>query len=195
MGQGQYNSGPGLALLAPVADRNHKPDMQEWHEFEWDKAPRMPRGPHKKLKLYADINVPQPLVQELRSAGLVVHSARGKGSSRRPDQNIYQEARDQGLVLLTMDRDFWDDRKHPLQTTSGIIFVDLPPDEPEKACDGLARFYALFAKYFPLDWWKGTKARVYGNGFVLRNHTWKGQISEDEFHLRESGKLFTRVLR
>src|SRR5438128_8918712 len=115
----------------------------EWREFEWDRAPRMPRGPHKKLKLYVDMNVPAPLVHELCSAGLVLHLARHEGSLGRPDQNVYQEARRRGLVLLTMDRDFWPDGEHPLRNTTGIIFVDVPPDEPEKACDGLARFYAL----------------------------------------------------
>ena len=170
-------------------------ERAEWREFERDKTPYMPPGPHKKLKLYVDMNVPEPLINELRSAGLVLHLARQKGSAGRPDQNIYQEARQRGLVLLTMDRDFWRDREHPLRTTAGIIFVDVSPDQPEKACDGLARFYALFAKYYPLDWWKGTKARVYEHGFVVRNHTWQGRISEDEFRLTESGKLLTRVLR
>jgi len=155
----------------------------------------MPAGPHKKIKLYADINVPEPLLQELRSAGLVVRSARIQGSQSRPDENIYQEARKLGLVLLTMDGDFWQDRDHPLQTTAGIVFVDVSPDEPEKACDGLARFYVLFAKYYPLDWWKGTKARIYERGFVIRTRIWKGDIAEDQFELDESDKLWTRSLR
>jgi predicted nuclease of predicted toxin-antitoxin system len=167
----------------------------EWQEFDWKAAPCMPRGPHKRIKLYVDINVPEQVVKELRSAGLVLHLAREKGSVGRLDQNIYQEARQRGLVLLTMDRDFWNDRKHSLQTTAGIIFVDLPPSEPEKACDGFARFYALFAKYYPLDWWKGSKARVYEHGFVIRSHTWQGKVSEDEFQLTETGKLLTRVLK
>jgi len=167
----------------------------EWREFEWDKAPSMPPGPHKKLKLYVDINIPEPLVQELRSAGLTLHLARELGPASRPDASIYQEALQRGLVILTMDSDFWQDREHPLQTTAGIIFIDVPPDKPEKACDALARFYALFAKHYPLDWWKGTKARVYEYGFVLRIHTWEGRISEEEFQLKDSGKLLTRVLR
>lgn len=167
----------------------------EWREFEWDKAPSMPAGPHKKLKLYVDINIPEPLVQELRSAGLTLYMAREVGPASRPDESIYQEAFQRGLVILTMDRDFWKCREHPLQATAGIIFIDVPPDEPAKVCDALARFYALFAKYYPLDWWKGTKARVYEHGFVLRSQTWEGQISEEEFRLNESGKLLTRVLR
>jgi predicted nuclease of predicted toxin-antitoxin system len=166
-----------------------------WHEFDWNGAPRMPRGPHKKLKLYVDMNVPEPLIQELRSTGLTIHLARIRGSAGRPDQNIYQEARKRGLVLLTMDRDFWKDSEHPLQMTAGIIFVDISPDKYEKACDALARFYAMFAKHYPLDWWNGMKARIYEHGFVLRYHTWDGQVFEDEFRLSEDNKLLTRSLR
>ncbi len=178
-----------------VRSRKMAKTVPKWREFEWEKAPRTPPGPHKKLKLYVDINVPEPLVQELRSAGLTLQSARQYGTASRPDENIYQEARERGLVLLTMDSDFWQDRKHPLQTTAGIIFVDVSPDAPEKACDALARFYRSFAKYFPLDWWSGMKARLSEHGFILRFRTWDGQISEDEFRMLENGKLITRTLR
>lgn len=113
----------------------------------------MPRGRYKKLKLYADDGVPEPLIQELRGSRIVVHSARAVGSPSRPNQSIYQEARRLGMVLLTMDRDFWNDRLQPLRTSPEIIFVDTAPCELGKACDGLARFHALFADYWPLDWW------------------------------------------
>jgi predicted nuclease of predicted toxin-antitoxin system len=167
----------------------------EWHEFPWDSAPKMPPGPHKKLKLYADANIPRPIIKELVSAGLSVRSAFESGSASHSDEDIYQQAGRLHRVLLTMDRDFWDDRKHSLPKSLGVIFVDVSPDQPEKAIDGLARFYALFAKYYPLDWWRGTKARVSERGFVLRVHTWEGRISEEEFRLNDDGKLFTRTLR
>lgn len=94
-----------------------------------------------------------------------------------------------------MDRDFWNDRQHPLKKSPGIIFVDVPPDQQERAIDGLARFYGLFARYFPLDWWEEMKARVSEYGFVIRYHTREGQISEEEFRLADDGKLYTRRLR
>jgi hypothetical protein len=94
-----------------------------------------------------------------------------------------------------MDRDFWDDKKHPLQNSPGIIFLDLPPDQFGKAVDGLARFYFLFAKYYPLDWWDNMKARVSEYGFSIRMRTWEGKVSEEEYRLAESGKLLTRTIR
>ncbi len=169
----------------------------EWHEFLWDEVPKMPPGPHKKIKMYAERNFPRPVVEELRAAGLSVEYAAEEGVAYQghPDENIYQRAKKCGKVLVTMDGDFWNDRKHPVQKGPGIIFVDIPPDQPEKAIDGLARFYGLFAKYFSLDWWGEVKARVSERGFVIRMRTWEGKISEDAFRLRDNGKLFTRKVR
>ena len=167
----------------------------EWHEFPWAQAPEMPAGPHKKVKIYADVNIPRTLIDELRTAGLPIESAVEAGYSTHPDENICQQANKRRKVLLTMDRDFWNDRKHPPQKTRGIIFIDIPPDQPEKAIAGLARFYALFAKYYPLNSWEGTKARITEYGFVIKYRTREGRLSEDEFHLTDNGKLVTRRLR
>lgn len=167
----------------------------EWHEFASDQASEMLPGPHKKLKIYADANIPAAVIDELRTAGVPIASAVEIGRSTHPDENIYQQAKRRCKVLLTMDRDFWDDRKYPLQKGPGIIFVGIPPDQLGKAIDGLARFYALFAKYYPLDWWESTKARITEYGFVIKCYTWQGRISEDEFRLADDGKLPTRRLR
>ncbi|HDN67962.1 MAG TPA: hypothetical protein ENF86_03310 [Firmicutes bacterium] len=167
----------------------------EWHEFSEDEVPDMPPGPHKKLKIYADANIPRIVIEVLRATGIPTESAVETGLSTHPDENIYQQAKKRRRVLLTMDRDFWDDQKYPLQKGPGIIFVDIPPDQPEKAIAGLEIFWVLFAKYFPLDYWKGIKARITEYGFVIKCHTWEGRISEDEFRLMDDGKLLTRKLR
>jgi hypothetical protein len=96
---------------------------------------------------------------------------------------------------LTLDSDFWQDKNYPLQITRGVIFLDIPPDQVGRAVDGLARFYALFGKYYPLNWWGGTKARVYEHGFVLRIHTWERRVSGEEYRLHRSGHLMTRTIR
>ena len=165
----------------------------EWREFDSDAT--MPPGPHKKLRLYVDLSVPRIVVEELRSHGVVLHLASQKGASNRPDPSIYQEARQLGLVLLTMDRDFWRDSEHPLETTAGIVFLDVSPGDTAKASRAFVLFYLLFAKHYPLDRWKRMKARIYENGFVLRMRTWEGRITEDEFQLDDSGKVITRTLR
>jgi predicted nuclease of predicted toxin-antitoxin system len=174
---------------------NNKVDPHQWHEFPLKEAPDLPPGPHKKLKLLADANIPKPLIDELRFAGIVVTSVAEEGLSSHPDGNILQLSRKLGTVLLTMDRDFWDDRRHPLRKSPGVIFVDIPPDQIERAIEGLAKFHGIFAQRFPLDWWSEMKARVSEHGFILKNITWEGRISEEEFRLAKDGRLVTRVLR
>lgn len=99
----------------------------EWHEFPWDQAPEKPPGPHKKLKLYVDENVPIQLVDLLKKEGIPIVTAMENGKTSHPDQSIYQRARKTGRVLLTMDRDFWNDHKHPLEKGSGIIYMNVSP--------------------------------------------------------------------
>lgn len=172
-------------------------ELQEyqWHEFPRDQAPAMPRRPHKKLKLCADANVPKAVVDELRAVGLVVDSVTESDLGPHPDKHILQHARKLGRVILTMDRDFWDDRKHPLQKSPGIIFIDVAPDQVDKAIEGLAKFYALFAQAYPLDWWHETKARVTTNGFVIKSRSWEGNVFKEQFKLTDSGRLLTRKIR
>jgi len=168
-----------------------------WHEFRWQDVPEMPPGPHKKIKFYADANIPQPIINELRATGIVVKSAVEEGLATKPDQDIYQRAKKRGMVLPTMDGDFWDDNKYSLQIQKnpGVIFVDIPPGEIEKAIGGLARFYALFAKYYPLDYWTNIKVRVTEFGFTIKMRTWRGKIEQEEFRIDENGKLLTRKIR
>lgn len=167
----------------------------EWQEFPWGQAPVMPQGPHKKLKLYADANIPKPVIDELRAAGLVVDSVTEAGLGSHPDKNILQRAKKLNRVILTMDRDFWDDKKHPLQKSPGIIFIDVAPDQLDKAIEGLAKFYALFARAYPLDWWHETKARITVNSFVIKGLSDEGNVFEEEFKLMDDGKLFMRKIR
>jgi predicted nuclease of predicted toxin-antitoxin system len=170
-------------------------DEHSWHEFLPDNTVAMPPGPFKKIKLFADANIPQPLIDELRSAGLVVDCATDRHIATHPDKNIMKVVRKLGSILLTMDSDFWDDRQHPMQKTPGVIFVDLPPDQISRAIDALAKFYALFAKEFPLDWWSETKARITDKSFTIKMVAWDGQISEDEYRLTDDNKLYTRTIR
>ncbi len=172
-----------------------EPNEYEWHEFSWEEAPKMPPGPHKKLKLLADANIPKPLIDELRAAGVRVESVTEMGLGRHPDENVSQLSKRSKSILLTMDRDFWDDRQHPFQNCPEFIFVDVSPDRAELAVDGLARFYALFTKFYPLDWWREMKARIFERGFSVKMRTWAGKTAVDTFKLTDEGKLLTRTIR
>jgi predicted nuclease of predicted toxin-antitoxin system len=167
----------------------------QWHEFVPGPGDVLPPGPHKRAKFYADACVPREVVEELRGADLDLMWAVEDGLRRHPDGNIYGRVRKLNRVLVTMDRDFWDDREYPLHGGPGVIFVDHPPDQPARAIEALAISYALFIKHFPGDWWRGTKVRVTDRGFSVKGRTGDGKVSEDEFRLGEGNKLLRRCLR
>ena len=48
---------------------------------------------------------------------------------RAPDVEHYRRARDLGRTLITLDHDFSDDRRFPLDVSPGVI-VCSAPDEP-----------------------------------------------------------------
>jgi predicted nuclease of predicted toxin-antitoxin system len=64
------------------------------------------------------------LVEALRKRGIEVRTAQKLNIHRLSDEEILLEARNRGLVLITLDRDFWSDDRFPLQSAGRLIFVD-----------------------------------------------------------------------
>lgn len=145
----------------------------------------------KKLKLLADAQFPKPIIEELRSAKISVRSITEEGLLRHSDSDILQHANKAGYVLLTLDRDFWDDKKYPLQKIKGIIFIDEPHDRQDQILRALGLVYGCFAKSFSLDWWTGMKIRATLSEFIIKMRTWEGKVSKYAIRLR-SGRLFAK---
>ena len=82
-----------------------------------------------------------------------MNSALEEGLSNRDDPVILGVAKREGKVLLTLDADFWDDRKYPLHQVHGIIFVNVSTDDTNSILGSLGLVYGCFAERHPLDWW------------------------------------------
>jgi predicted nuclease of predicted toxin-antitoxin system len=78
----------------------------------------------KKLRLYADHNFPKGVVETLRGMGADVVTAEESGTARHPDENHVAAAKRLGRVLLTCDRDFLNERLHPLIHCPAIVVFD-----------------------------------------------------------------------
>jgi hypothetical protein len=89
-------------------------DQSEWFEIS-DKDCLETRFRGKKLQLMADAQFPGPVVAEIRAAKIAVEAVDSKVKAR-PDPDILSFTQKKGRVLLTLNRDFWDDRRYPLQT-------------------------------------------------------------------------------
>lgn len=86
---------------------------------------------------------------------------------------------------MTLDADFWDDRRHPLQAVQrGVIFVAEPPEEHDRILRAFGLVYGCFARSYPLDWWRHMKVRAVLGEFEIKMRTWEGRIARYRMKLR-----------
>jgi predicted nuclease of predicted toxin-antitoxin system len=167
-------------------------ESTDWFEIEealWLDSHSQP----KKLKLCADANVPREIIAELRRAGIPVVAASEEGLAKRSDEEILAWTKRIGRVLLTLDRDFWDDRKFPLRKSPGIIFIDVKSEKSDDILHAFGLLYGTFASSYSLDWWDEMKVRAKREGYVLRMRSREGRGVE--YAIKLVGKqLYAREL-
>lgn len=107
----------------------------------------------ERPRVYADANVPQGIVSFMRDTLKwdVVSVMDHPDLRRARDTEHYRLARQLRRTLITLDRDYLDDRRFPPQQGSGVLVIAAPDER------GLAQLLArldahLFAaKTLPLD--------------------------------------------
>jgi hypothetical protein len=145
----------------------------------------------KELKLLVDAQFPQAVFQEIRAAGIKIDQV-PSSHKRRDDADILALAEKQEKVLLTLDRDFWDDRKYPLHTLkTGIIYIAEPPAVHDRILRAFGLVYGCFAKSYPLDWWPQMKVRGVLGSFELKMRNWEGRTAGYQMTLK-GGCLLAR---
>ncbi len=77
------------------------------------------------MNIIANENVFEPIVEFLRSEGHNVTNIRGSSLSGASDDEIYELAIKDKLIILTMDRDFSRIVRFPPERCGGIIVVKL----------------------------------------------------------------------
>jgi predicted nuclease of predicted toxin-antitoxin system len=142
-----------------------------------------------KWRLYADNDVEREIVDHLRASGMDVLWISEDPRLRRQtdDEFHYEKARQLRRYLLTRDQDFWDDHKHPLAASPGVLI--------------LAATALDVAKYLPILIQKlmdannplsepirldGMKVRMASEGFAIKgiDHDTQ-QVSVDSFLWKE----------
>ena len=99
-------------------------------------------------RIYADANVPAGLVTFMRTRlhWDVFHVIDDPDLRRAPDTKHYELARQLRRTLVTLDRDYLDDRRFPPSVTSGVLVIDAPNER--ELSELLKR---LDEAYFALD--------------------------------------------
>ena len=81
-------------------------------------------------RIYADANVPAGLVAHMRARLQwdVLYVLEEAGLRRAPDVKHYQLAQQLRRTLVTMDRDYLDDRRFPPAETCGVLVINAPDE-------------------------------------------------------------------
>ena len=89
-------------------------------------ADRLTPGP----RIYADANVPAGLVSYMRHSlhWDVLFVLEDEKLRRAPDLAHYRLAQQLRRTLVTMDRDYLDDRRFPPAETSGVLVIQAPDE-------------------------------------------------------------------
>ena len=77
------------------------------------------------MKIIANENVFEPIIDFLRAEGHEVVSVRGSSLAGAPDDEIYKTAVENGYVIVTMDKDFTRTLRFPPDRCGGIIVAKL----------------------------------------------------------------------
>jgi hypothetical protein len=92
-------------------------------------------GPHAERlaarpRIYADANVPAGLVahMRLRLQWDVLFVLEDDELRRAPDVRHYQLAQQLRRTLVTLDRDYLDDRRFPVDESGGVLVINAPDE-------------------------------------------------------------------
>lgn len=136
-----------------------------------------------------DENVQTNVVRAIRTYGMRVDTVRELGYRRRSDQEVLALAWKRKQMLVTYDRDFWDDERFPFGSCAGILQL---PDIGKN----LNFFWLILTGPIRLfsrghDLWFNTKIRV-GEGGRITVKTWErdpGKIVTSRYWMQPRGKL------
>jgi hypothetical protein len=81
-------------------------------------------------RIYADANVPAGLVSYMRTTldWDVLFVIEDEDLRRAPDVKHYRLAQQLQRTLITMDRDYLDDRRFPPQESGGVLVIQAPDE-------------------------------------------------------------------
>jgi predicted nuclease of predicted toxin-antitoxin system len=124
-----------------------------------------------KWRFYADNNVEKEIIEFLRDSNMdILWVAEEDDLHKQQDDSFhYQKARNLGRYLLTYDMDFWNDRKHPLKTSPGVVILATRDISFTKYLPVLLR--KLLRDYNPLTeplYLDGIKIKLSEDGIVIK---------------------------
>ena len=155
---------------------------------------RDPKTIPKKPKFLADANIPLEIVNEIKSSKISIISVHEMGVGNLEDEEILKLAKRKNKILLTMDKDFWNEQKFPINKFGGLIFLDINPSNINKALNAFYYIWFTLLKYFHVSNIRYIKARVTESNYFLSIIAYTGERTCYEFKI-EHRQLLARELK
>jgi predicted nuclease of predicted toxin-antitoxin system len=146
------------------------------------------RARRAMARFYADENFPAAAVQLLRKMGARVQTNQEAGLSGHDDGDQVAYALRNGLILLTCDRDYLDERRHPLIRCPAIFVFDFGSGSIEemkqafRCLESALQMPQFFDKWWKVDakrdCWTETVRYLDGTTSRTRWRLWRGKLQE-----------------
>lgn len=133
----------------------------------------------RSAKWLADENIDLSIIEWMRSEGMNVRTASELGFKRKDDREIFALARKLNRMIITGDKDFWDDSKFPVDMSPGIIIISQDVSDRVIALE-LLNLRDIIWPYGEV--WDKSKIKLEGSGKV-----WV------KSRVRDTGKITTMV--
>jgi len=165
--------------------------MNEWEEIRAKKPdPGFMRTIRKKVRIYADESVEEPVIAALSGLGINVHSAIENGDSGKPDEYHASKAFKMRRFLLTKDKGFLDNRSYPFNRTYGIIVLAYNPKKTEQILASFGHLVDLICRNEEL--WKGQKLVISPTQIDDHFRDEAGQDRQTTYRFK-GGRVFIRA--
>ncbi|MBI2472069.1 MAG: DUF5615 family PIN-like protein [Planctomycetes bacterium] len=93
------------------------------------------------MKIFANENLFEPIIDYLRSLGNDVLSIRDSGLSGISDDEVYEKACRENMVIITMDKDFTRIFRFPPERCGGIVVAKIYKRPVDKTLTIFKKYY------------------------------------------------------
>jgi predicted nuclease of predicted toxin-antitoxin system len=139
----------------------------------------------KRMKLYADEDIEDDVVDFFRKQGVNIKSARELGHRGKPDSfHAALAFRAKRFLVTRNGKHYWDDRAVPMNRTHGIIIVDADPRDTDAYVITLLNIIS-FVPYADMN--VGSKMKFSASDLVVKVIDHKGRLTTTHYRSDRTG--------
>jgi hypothetical protein len=139
----------------------------------------------RRMKLYADEDIEDDVVEFFREQGVNIRSARELGASRQARLlPCWSGIRRERFLVTRNGKHYWDDRAVPMNRTHGIIIVDADPGDDTAYVATLWNIVE-FVPYADIA--EGSKMKFSASDLVWKAIDLKGRLTTTHFRSDQTG--------